>query len=165
MRLIKPTLKYKKSFQNGLREFLKIDQQNEGNPAKVEEYIKESRRYKRGTDLPKGMVPASTFWLIDNDTFIGRVSIRHKLNKNLRNFGGHIGYAIRPSKRKRGYGNKILTLALKEAKKLNLNKVLVTCNETNIASQKIIEKNKGRLQQKKVYQGERLRFYWIDLEE
>ncbi len=145
MRLVKPTVKYKRSFQNGLKEFLIVDKRSEGDPATVEEYISKTKYHERGIHLPKGIVPASTFWLIDNNTFIGRVSIRHKLNKNLRNFGGHIGYAIRPSKRKKGYGNKILELALQEAKKLKLQKVLITCDDTNRASQKIIEKKQGEI--------------------
>lgn len=163
MRLVKPTLKYKKSFQRALKEFLEIDKKSEGDPKEIKEYIEKHRHYEKGKDLPKGIVPASTFWLIDNNIFIGRVSIRHKLNKKLRNFGGHIGYAIRPSERKKGYGSKILELALKEAKKLKLKKVMVTCDDTNIGSQKIIEKNKGKLRQKKQHEGRLVRFYWIDL--
>ncbi|MBI4427314.1 MAG: GNAT family N-acetyltransferase [Candidatus Magasanikbacteria bacterium] len=169
MRLIKPTLKYKTSFQRGLKEFLKIDKRNqeghgnEGDPAKIEEYIKKSRCYERGVNLPKGIVPASTFWLIDKGIFIGRVGIRHKLNKKLRGFGGHIGYAIRPSKRNRGYGSKILRLALQKAKQLGLKKALVTCDDTNIASQKIIEKNGGKLRRKKKWEKKLMRFYWIEL--
>ena len=163
MRLVKPTLKFKKSFQTGLREFLKIDKRDEGDSTKVEEYIKKSKCYEKGINLPRGIVPASTFWLVDRGVFIGRVSIRHKLNKKLRAFGGHIGYAIRPSKRDKGYGSKILGLALKEARKLKLKKVMVTCDDDNIASQKIIEKNGGKLRQKKKWGGKLVRFYWISL--
>lgn len=163
MRLVNPTLRYKKSFQTGLKEFLNIDKRDEGDPTKVEEYIKKSKRYQNGISLPRGIVPASTFWLVDKGVFIGRVSIRHKLNKKLRSFGGHIGYAIRPSKRNKGYGSKILELALKEAKKLKLKKVLITCDDDNIASQKIIEKNGGKLQEKKKWEGKLMRFYWINL--
>ena len=139
------------------------DPGNEGDPAKIEEYIKKSKRYEKGVNLPKGIVPASTFWLIDKGIFIGRVGIRHRLNKKLRGFGGHIGYAIRPSKRNRGYGSKILALALKEAKKLKLKKVLVTCDDDNITSQKIIEKNGGKLRRKNKWEGKLVRFYWIKL--
>ncbi|MBI4992648.1 MAG: GNAT family N-acetyltransferase [Candidatus Magasanikbacteria bacterium] len=169
MRLIKPTLKYKTSFQKGLKEFLKIDKRNrgdpgnEGDPAKVDEYIKKSRYYERGVNLPKGIVPTSTFWLIDKGVFIGRVGLRHKLNKKLRGFGGHIGYAIRPSKRNQGYGSEILRLALQKAKQLGLKKVMVTCDDTNIASQKIIEKNNGKLREKKKWEGKLMRFYWIKI--
>ncbi len=163
MLLVKPSLKYKRSFQNALKEFITEGRKTEGDPKDIEGYLKKTRLFDKGVNLPKGKVPASTFWLIDKSSFIGRVSIRKKLNKNLRAQGGHIGYAIRPSKRKMGYGSKILELALKKTKKLHINKVLITCNENNLASQKIIEKNGGQLHKRGVYDGVKIRLYYIKL--
>lgn len=163
MQLVKPSLKYKMSFQNALREFIAEGRKTEGDPKDIKGYLKKARLFDKGANLPKGKVPASTFWLIDKGSFIGRVGIRRKLNKNLRAQGGHIGYVIRPSKRKMGYGSKILELALKKAKKLNINKALVTCDEDNLASQKIIEKNGGQLHKRGVYDGVKIRFYYIKL--
>jgi predicted acetyltransferase len=163
MRLLKPTLKYKRSFQNSLKEFSK-ERRKEVNLFNIEMYIKESRQHAKGINLPKGYVPSSTYWLIDNEQFIGRVSIRHYLNGDLKKFGGHIGYIIRPSKRKKGYGAQILKLALLKAKKLGINKALITCNESNIASQKIIENNNGKLKDKiKQKNGILSRRYWVEL--
>ena len=99
-----------------------------------------------GIDLPSGFVPSTEFWLIDKDEFIGRTNIRHTLNDWLLQIGGHIGYWIRPSKRGKGYGKKILELALQEAKKLGISPVLVTCDITNKPSGKIIEANGGKLE-------------------
>ena len=90
--------------------------------------------------------PATTYWLVDNGEYIGGVSIRHELNEHLKNIGGHIGYDIRPSKRQQGYGTNVLALALPKAKELGISRVLVTCNVTNTASRKIIEKNGGVLE-------------------
>ena len=85
------------------------------------------------------------YLLLNYSEFIGRVSIQHTLTDHLKE-GGHIGYYIRPSKRKLGYGKKILELSLVEARELGLRKVLVTCDNDNICSQKIIEANGGILE-------------------
>jgi len=85
------------------------------------------------------------------------------VNDYLAKIGGNIGYYIRPSARKKGYGTKILELALIKAKQIGLQKILVTCDESNIASKKIIEKNKGQFQDKVISAGEPKLRYWIDL--
>jgi len=118
-----------------------------------------------GKKLKEGRVKESIFWLIDGHQFIGRVSVRHELNDELLKIGGHIGYEIRPAKRRKGYGKRILELALKEAKKINLDKVLVTCDSYNIGSKKIIENNGGVLENQFLSDDNnvsKLR-YWIDL--
>lgn len=163
MKLIKPALKYKRSFQNALKEFAK-EGRNEGEPSDVEIYIKTRQQRAKGENLPKGYVPDSTYWLVDNNQFIGRASVRHYLNNNLKKFGGHIGYAIRSSKREKGYGKQILKLTLLKAKKIGIDNALVTCDESNIASQKIIEKNGGKLKDKvKRENGILTRRYWIKI--
>lgn len=73
------------------------------------------RGYKEGRNLPKGFAPESVFWLIDDEEFIGRASIRHELTPHLREIGGHIGYEIRPSKRRQGYGTMIFVSCLKRS--------------------------------------------------
>ena len=97
--------------------------------------------------------------------FIGRVSIRHALTEHLLAVGGLIGYDIRPSKRGQGYGNKILELALPKAKELGISRVLITCDVTNAASRKIIEKNGGILENQVPNPEtgvDKLR-YWVDV--
>ncbi|NMB96285.1 MAG: GNAT family N-acetyltransferase [Clostridiaceae bacterium] len=91
-------------------------------------------------------VKETELWLIESNECIGTVRIRHELNNNLVNIGGHIGYGIRPSRRGRGYGKIILKLALDECKKMGILKVLITCSPDNIASKKIIEYNGGLLE-------------------
>ncbi|HWO07164.1 MAG TPA: GNAT family N-acetyltransferase [Candidatus Paceibacterota bacterium] len=108
-------------------------------------YVERKISQSRGENLPEGYVPATEFWLVDGDEYIGSVNIRHRLTEYLRTLGGHIGYDIRPSKRGRGYGTKILELALPKARELGIERVLVTCDATNVASRKIIEKNGGVL--------------------
>jgi predicted acetyltransferase len=86
------------------------------------------------------------FWLVDGETYVGRVNLRHRLNPRLRRLGGHIGYEIHPSLRRRGYGTRALALALERARALGLHRVLLVCAEENVGSRRIIEANGGRLE-------------------
>ncbi len=119
-----------------------------------------------GLDLPDGYVPQSTFWLVGpGDAFIGQVEIRHRLTDALRLRGGHIGYAIRPTMRGRGYGTTALSIVFPHCLELGLDRVLVTCDTTNEASQKIIVRNGGELEDVVHIEGRAvptMRF-WIDV--
>ncbi len=131
------------------------------------EVVEKIKCWKTGSRLPQDWVPASSFFLIRDGKFIGRVSIRHRLNEALNSYGGHIGYYIRPDERGRGYGTEILRLALEEARKLGLRRVLITCDDAgNPASARIIEKNGGVLADKVQNDGRPCltRRYWIKLE-
>ncbi|MDR1376549.1 MAG: GNAT family N-acetyltransferase, partial [Synergistaceae bacterium] len=75
---------------------------------------------RRGLNLPKNYVPASTFWLVENGEFIGIGNLRHRLTRALLRFGGHISYAVRPAKWNLGYGTLLLELLLKEAARLGI---------------------------------------------
>lgn len=169
MELVRPSLKYKDSYLAAMHEAGKVPEKNrdairydlmEGD---FDAFVKSLNARAQGAGLPEGYVPDSQFWLIDNDEYIGSTTIRHKLTPHLLQAGGHIGYNIRPSKRMKGYGKKILQLALGEAKKLGLTKVLITCDATNIGSRKIIEAN-GEVLENRVPNPEggsdKLR-YWI----
>jgi len=118
---------------------------------------------ERGIGLPDGWVPDSTFWLIDiNSRVVGAVNIRHQLTEFLYNAGGHIGYGIRPSDRRKGYATKLLELSLVEAKKLGIKNVLVVCDADNVGSEKTIIKNGG--QPDSVYveeNGNVIKRFWI----
>ncbi|MEJ7707835.1 MAG: GNAT family N-acetyltransferase [Nocardioidaceae bacterium] len=109
------------------------------------------------TPLPFEIVPATTLWWVGGDIYLGRLSIRHTLNQWLLDFGGHIGYAVRPSARGRGHATAMLGAALPCAHGLGIDPVLVTCDETNAASRRVIEVNGGVLEDQR---GEKLR-YWI----
>ena len=89
-------------------------------------------------------VPSSTYLLVEDDTLIGIGDIRHHINHPILSvWGGHIGYSIDPLHRKKGYGKALLGLLLKEASKLEISEVLVTCDLTNKGSEKIILSNGG----------------------
>ncbi len=167
MQLIKPNKEYEKSWKDALAEFQAEGRKGfwnwEKEPTDLDEYIKITRNNEIGKNLLEGWVPATTYWLIDKGEFVGHTNIRHELNDYLAKVGGNIGYYIRPPAREKGYGTKILELALVKAKELGLEKVLVTCDESNIASKKIIEKNKGEFQDKVSSEGEAKLRYWIEL--
>lgn len=112
----------------------------------------------------KGLVPATLYFLIDESGKIyGSIHFRHELNDNLIKRGGHIGYGVRPSERKRGIATKMLSLALPIAKELGINEVLVTCDKDNKASAKTILKNNGILENE-IFEGNNIiQRYWIQL--
>jgi predicted acetyltransferase len=169
IQLIIPSTEFKKSFLTALTEYHAEGLHTELDPGSLERdfngYINQLALKARGEGLPADRVQSSTFWLIDQDHYIGRLSIRHSLNDYLLQFGGHIGYDIRPSMRNRGYGTQILALAIPEAKKIGLSRALVTCKTENSASQKIIEKNGGVLEDIRYCQKKNCSYrrYWIDL--
>ena len=131
--------------------------------------IARSESDRKGEGLPAGYVPATTLWLVDGDRFIGRVNNRHRLSPSLLRFGGHIGYTIRPSEQGKGYGKLQLAMALDYCREhFGFEKVLVTCDDTNIRSAKTIEANGGVLQDKIENEIEPgvyalTRRYWIEL--
>ncbi|MBI3963423.1 MAG: GNAT family N-acetyltransferase [Candidatus Kerfeldbacteria bacterium] len=128
-------------------------------------YVERLHRHANGDGLPPTWVPYSEYWLTDDAVYLGRVSIRHRLNEKLSRIGGHIGYVIRPTARRKGYGTLILRLALPIAQSVGIVRALLTCDEDNIASRKIIEAN-GGVYEASVEQGNGLpdkRRYWIDL--
>lgn len=167
MRLTSPTTKYAKSWYKAIKDLEAEKARGFWNvpkkPTNLEDYIKLAKDHSQGKNLPSYWVPATTYWLIDNNKFVGHSNLRHRLTKELKKVGGHIGYTIPPTERKKGYGTKILKLTLKKASLLGLKKVLITSLDDNIASQKIIEKNGGKLQDTNKTKEGLIRRYWIEL--
>ena len=109
-------------------------------------------------------VPYICYVAVDeDDKIVGVCSLRYELNDYLLKFGGHVGYSVVPSERKKGYATKILELLLEEAKKKNINRVLITCNSTNIGSMKVVEKNGGKLENEIEHDGIVTKRYWINI--
>lgn len=112
------------------------------------------------------LVPSTLYFLVDEDNKIyGAIDLRHELNEYLLKVGGHIGYGIRPSERRKGYATRILSLGIEKAKKIGLTKVLVTCNKENLGSAGAIKNNHGRLENEfKEENGNIVQRYWIHIE-
>ncbi|WP_262176840.1 GNAT family N-acetyltransferase [Saccharococcus sp. Marseille-Q5394] len=106
-----------------------------------EVYLEEMAAKEAGLD--NRMLNTNYFLIDDNERIVGMVNIRHGLNDSLRQIGGHIGYGIRPSERRKGYATYLLSEALKKSDLLGIRSVLVTCNEDNVGSAAVIIKNGG----------------------
>lgn len=117
-------------------------------------------------ELPEDSVHNDLYWIVDDGEVVGFLSFRHTLNEWLREAGGHIGYAVRPSRRRQGYASRALALALDRAREIGLDRVLITCDDDNVASARTIEGAGGVLQDVSD-QTERghalLRRYWVAL--
>jgi len=150
--LVLPSAKYQASFLQAVTEY-QAEQLAHYKPLKVEElaadfsrYVDRIKRESRGDGLPEDQVPHTEYWLVEGNEFIGRVNLRHHLNSQLQQVGGHISYDVRPSQRRKGYGKLALELGLAKAKELGIEEVLITCDVNNIGSGKIIQANGGILQ-------------------
>ena len=152
--LVRPTPVFRESFLEALREGFGYGLQppmEKGEIAAVaahfEAYL---ARLDNDGQPPYGRsgptVPSNTFWLVDGTEFIGSANIRARIDTHsLAHFGGHIGYGIRPAMRSKGYGKRLLALALQICRGMGLGVVRISCAETNTGSRRIIEANGGVL--------------------
>jgi predicted acetyltransferase len=156
-RLVRPTPLVRESFLEAAR-----DLRDEGwlPDFPVAEVAADFGGYLRGVqgDAQGWGVPFSTFWYVDDVTYLGTVVIRHRLTPELTKIGGHIGYHVAPRHRKQGHATAMLAAALGYCRDtLGLTRVLITCAETNTVSRRVIEANGGVLEN--ILDGECR--YWI----
>ena len=98
------------------------------------------------TPRPVGYVPATELWWVEGDEYLGRIGIRHRLTPSLLEMGGHIGYDVRPSARRRGHATEMLRQALGVAHRMGIDPALITCDVDNVGSRAVIEGNGGVLE-------------------
>ena len=137
-------------------------------PGEIEDatwFIRSLRNHAEGCDSPGGSVPCSAYWLLsENQSLLGEIHIRHRLTPDMENYGGHIGYMVRPDERGKGYGTRMLALALEKAAAMGLERVMITCEPGNIASERVIQRNGGKLIDGPAARGGRVASrYWIEL--
>ena len=170
LKLVLPTLEDKEKLMYYKREFIENGDSMDGT-AGLKEAESFEEWYSAFCDnlneetVRDGLVPATTYMAVSTSDghLIGMVDIRHRLNDYLLNFGGHIGYSIRKSERRQGYATEMLKLALIECLKLNIKKVLVTCDKNNVGSAKTIINNYGKLENE-IEEGNSItQRYWITL--
>ena len=128
-----------------------------------EEYLEVLDFQEKGKELPNERVPPSFLISEVDGNLVGRSSIRHTLNDYLFNVGGHIGYGVRPEYRGKGYAKEILQQSLLFVRGLGVDKALITCDDDNIASAKVIESQGGVLEDLVQHEGRLIRRYWVDL--
>jgi len=116
--------------------------------ASYAEWLKKVMRDLDIANIPEGRVPAYTYFYVreEDDKIVGMINIRLALNDFLRKEGGHIGYSIRPSERKKGYGTSMLNEALSFCSTIGLRDIMITCDKANTASAAIIKNCGGVLE-------------------
>jgi len=173
--LVPPSTRVQRSFIDAMVEFL-----DEGRGGRNDDSMvaRELREFGSVWDTPEGfaqyverlqadahestlrasyLVPSTTYWWVEGPEYLGRISIRHRLTPRLLEIGGHIGYDVRPSARRRGHATAMLRAVLPYALEHGIDPALLTCDTDNVASRKVIEANGG------VFEDERsgkLR-YWV----
>lgn len=172
MRLIEPISEYSHQIQAYRKEFLDSGDSMDGTDGlkrieDPEKWIELSRLSKNPDNVPEGRVPATQYIFVreEDNKIVGMLQIRHYFNAYLEKFGGHIGYSVAPSERRKGYASQMLKQALPKCRELGIDKVLITCIEDNIGSRKTILAN-GGVYESTVYEPDEkvtLERYWIDL--
>ena len=148
--LIRPTSEYASQIIEYRQEFLDAGDSMDGtgplrrfeNP---EEYIKICAEYEDTTTVPSHLVPATQFFFIrkSDNKLVGMIQIRHRFNDYLEKYAGHIGYSVRPSERRKGYAKEMLRMTLPFCREIGIDKVMITCIDGNIGSEKTILANGG----------------------
>jgi len=148
--LIRPTSEYASQVVEYRQEFLDAGDSMDGtgplrrfdNP---EEYIKTCAEYEDPQTVPSHLVPATQFFFVrkSDNKLLGMLQVRHRFNDFLEKYAGHIGYSVRPSERCKGYAKEMLRMALPYCREIGLDRVLITCIDGNIGSEKTILANGG----------------------
>lgn len=107
------------------------------------DYVRKNAQWERGENLPPKFVPAGFYVGVVDGQVVGRISIRFQLNDFLAKVGGHIGYGVRPSQRRKGYATRMLELALPIARQHGVDRALLTTDLDNAGSRKVIERCGG----------------------
>ncbi len=171
--LVRPGEEFENSYADLIREYESKKEAPVPFPLKFEHddfkaLLKRLDDCSKGIDIPEGFVPHSSFWLIDAcDRIIGVSNIRHGLTDKLRREGGHIGYGIRPSERRKGYGTILLRESLEKARGIGVSRALITCDKQNLASARVILKNGGKFDSEEFIDTKRCvtQRYWIEAED
>lgn len=171
--LVKPSMEYAgeiKAFSREIAESSDEDKfagcnslQNYGSP---EEWIEYLKVMENPETCPKGRVPSTTYMALrkSDSRVVGMIDLRHHIDHPVLGlWGGHIGYSVRPSERRKGYAKEMLRLDLEKCRELGLKKVMITCNSENTASERTIIANGGAFEREVEAEGKIIKRYWINL--
>lgn len=172
MRLISPSIEYAGQIMFYRQEFVEEGGSMDGcgtlrHCENAEDWLASVEAMKNIETCPSDMVPATQFLFVRecDDKIVGMIQIRHYFNDFLKKYGGHIGYSVRSSERRKGYATQMLRMTLPECRRLRLDRVLITCERSNEGSRRTILNN-GGVYESTVYLQEQdihLERYWIDL--
>ncbi len=172
MKLIEPTMEYAQQIRAYRKEFLDCGDSMDGTGAlrkmdHPQDWIQHSNRCKDSSTVPQGLVPATQYLYVreEDQKIVGMIQLRHYFTPYLEKFGGHIGYSVAPSERRKGYATQMLKMVLPKCKELGIDNVLITCISGNEGSKRTILKNDG-IYESTVYEPDakvHLERYWIHL--
>lgn len=169
MKLVTPSLTLEDAFTQFYRDYQCHDVVNMAHYVDFENgfepYVQHLLDESRGLNLREGYVPCHHFWFLnDKVQLMGVIRIRHHIDTPLLTHdAGHIGYDIAPAFRGEGFGKMMLKLALPKARELGIERALITADEDNIASRKVIETNGGQLESiaQKCFSKGTIARYWV----
>lgn len=148
--LIRPRSEYAGQIIEYRQEFLDAGDSMDGTGSlrrisDPEEYIRICSKYEDPLKVPARLVPATQFLFIrkSDNKLVGMIQVRHRFNDYLEKYAGHIGYSVRPSERRKGYAKEMLKMTLPFCREIGIDKVLITCIDGNIGSEKTILANGG----------------------
>ena len=172
MKLIAPSIEYDEQIQAYRRDFLKYGGSMDGCGSlrrfeKTQDWLDQVESCKREETTPPGLVPMTQYIYVreSDNKVVGVIQIRHYFNAYLEKYGGHIGYSVAPTERRKGYATQMLKLVLPECRRLGIDRVLITCIQGNEGSRKTIL-NCGGIYESTVYEPENKHYlerYWIDV--
>lgn len=150
MELLKPSKEYKNEYIKFIKQVREYNEIESSYPYDKLVFLKyHFDKYLEFLDYiseyPKDdiVIPMKHYWAVENDTVVGRITLRKDSTEELFNYIGNIGYLVAPEERNKGYATEMLRMIKFEAKKQFHKKLLITCNRNNLNSKKVIEKNNG----------------------
>lgn len=174
LRLVLPTAEYREEIAAYRQEFLNAGDSLDGTGplrrmADPMEWIAVTESFRHADTVPPGWVQATQFLCVReaDRRVVGMIQVRHRFNAFLKEYGGHIGYSVRPSERRKGYASWMLNAVKPFCRSIGLDSVMVTCLVGNEASRKVILKNGGVYDAtaREPVEKQEIERYWISLAE
>lgn len=172
MTLVKPDMSMAEEIMSYRQEMIEANSSMDGTGSlrtyeNAQEWIEFVREMEDAKKIPSYLVPGTQYLYVreSDGRIVGMIQLRHCLNEYLRKFGGHIGYSVRPSERRKGYATQMLAEILPICRRMELGRVLVTCLQENEGSRRVILKN-GGIYESVAYEPRKnllLERYWIEL--